>query len=434
MKIRVLVCAVALLGAASIAAAPGAAQTGVTLVPSAPTVTWTGTFSGTHPLTPVPEVVCARRACEDVALTIALGSGYWIEHPRGAVEVAVHWVYDGGTTDLDLIVTGPDGTEKGRSSGLDSDAESVFLHEPADGTYTVTIVPVNTFNPETFGEDVTYRGLAQVELAPTVAPLRDLLPNFISFPPSEFHIASALNQIPFPENPILPCYPEETLQNPDHPTKCLRFNQLIANVGDGRLELRFDMRGVTTPDAADDVMLQRIYLSDGTYRERAADRYEFHAVHAHIHYRGFGGSFLYPYGWGQGRTGPALRVGNKVGFCVIDGQYLEEYWGKTGNGPRLTRQFPDCNLPENVALDGPMWMVQGIDVGWADLYTWNLADQYIDITGIADGVYELEQVANPTGSVIEQTRDDNAASTVVCLRGDTVSEVSDATQAAACLA
>jgi hypothetical protein len=295
-------------------------------------------------------------------------------------------------------------------------------------------VPVNTFNPETFGEDVDYRGLAQVEPAPPVRPLRDLLPNLISFPPSEFHIASALNTLPFPENPILPCYVEETVQNPDHPTRCLRFNQTIANVGHGRLELRFDMRGVATPDAADDVMLQRIYRSDGTYRERTADRYEFHPVHAHIHYLGFGRSYLYPYRWALGRTGAATRVGNKVGFCVIDGLLLERYWGKTGNGPRQTRQFPDCNLPQNVVPGEPVWMVQGIDVGWADLYAWHLADQYIDITGVPDGVYELEQVANPTDSVVEETRADNGASTVICLRGDAVTAITTAAQAAACLA
>jgi hypothetical protein len=181
-------------------------------------------------------------------------------------------------------------------------------------------------------------------------------------------------------------------------------------------------------------MFHRIYRSDGTYRERSADRYQFHAVHGHIHYLGFGRSFLYPYRWGRGRTGPAVSEGNKVGFCVTDGMYLERYWGARGNGPRITRQFPNCNLPEHVAPGEPAWMVQGIDVGWADIYVWHLADQYIDITDVPDGLYELQQIANPTGSIVEETLRDNAASAVICLRADSVTAVTTAAQAAACLA
>lgn len=434
MNQRALLVVAAVAVLAAVVAAPAVTPGGGTLTEAHPLVTWTGSFPGTHLITPVADLVCLEGACDEFALQIALGSGYWAQHPGGSVEVAVRWPYDGGTTDLDVIVIGPDGQEAGRSDGLDSSAESAFLREPADGVYTVKVAPSNTFNPETAGEAVAYEGLAQLEPAAHVQPIRDLLPNLISFPPEEFHIASALNTLPFPENPILTCYAEETVQNPDHPTRCLRFNQTIANVGHGRLELRFDMRGVATPDVADDVMLQRIYRSDGTYRERTADRYQFHAVHGHIHYLGFGRSFLYPYRWAQGRTGPATRVGNKVGFCVIDGLFLERYWGKTGNGPRQTRQFPNCNLPESVAPGEPAWMVQGIDVGWADLYAWHLADQYIDITGVPDGIYELQQVANPAGSVVEERRADNGASTVICLRGESVSAVTTTAQATACLA
>ena len=431
MKLRGVAAAVALVAGMGAAVAPAATPHSGILTPANQLVTWKGKFAFGHLITPFPGTRCWEGACDPFRIRIALGPGYWAANKGGGVEVALRWPYD-GVTDLDLIVIGPDGKEAGRSVGLDSNAESLMLREPADGVYIARAVPTNTVNPDRFGAGVAYEGLAQVEPPPRGGPVHDLLPNLRVFPPDGFHVASALNLIPFPENPVLPCYPEETLQNPAHPIKCLRFNQTIANVGEGRLELRFDMRGIATPSTADDLMVQRIYRSDGTYRDRFADKYQFHAVHAHIHYQHFGQSFLYTYRWGTGRAGPAVKEGNKVGFCVTDVRLLDEYWGATGNGQRLSQTFPGCNLPKEFGPNNAVWMVQGIDVGWADVYGWNLADQYIDITGVPDGLYELQQIANPTGSVEEETRADNSASSVICIQGNTVTAVTTATQASRC--
>jgi hypothetical protein len=65
-------------------------------------------------------------------------------------------------------------------------------------------------------------------------------------------------------------------------------------------------------------------------------------------------------------------------------------------------------------------MVNGISVGWADVYNWFLADQYIEISGVPDGVYVLETVANPARTVHETTFDDNSARVTIRLRGDSV--------------
>ena len=416
----------AMAGPASHSATP----TVGTLTPTATLVTWTGSFAANQPILPAPKIVCVVRHCDTFTVTVALGAGYWAS-PGGGVEFAIRWAYD-GVVDLDLLVFDAAGKVVGRSVGLDSNAESVVLRHLKDGVYRVSVVPTNTLSPGATAKTIPYEGLAQVEPPPAGGPVHDLLPNLQVFPPDGFHIASALNLIPFPENPVLPCYPEETIQNKAHPTRCLRFNQTIANTGEGRLELRFDMRGIPTPTKADDLMIQRVYRSDGTYYERFADRYKFHAVHAHIHYQNFGQSLLYNYVWGTGRVGAAIREGNKVGFCVTDVRLLDSYWGATGNGARLSQTFPGCNIPKEFGPDGAIWMVQGIDVGWADVYGWNLADQYINITGIPDGLYELEQLANPTHSVVEQDYTDDSASTVICLKGNGVTAVSTAAQAAAC--
>jgi hypothetical protein len=66
------------------------------------------------------------------------------------------------------------------------------------------------------------------------------------------------------------------------------------------------------------------------------------------------------------------------------------------------------------------------------VYGWNLADQFIDVTGLADGIYELQQWANPSSTVIETRYDDNQASTIICLLADRVFEVRSNADAAAC--
>lgn len=343
------------------------------------------------------------------------------------IEVAIRWPYD-GVTDFDLFVRHlPSGDEVGRSAAVDSNAESLRF-SPFIGieAYEIVVVPVQTFFPGETPRPVNVELLAQLEWP--IDATGPLLPNLVSLPPANFHLSSAANLVPFPENPALSCYPEETVEDPAHPTRCLRFDQTIANVGEGPLELRFQLRGAATPGTADDWIIQRIY-GNGQRTDRYVGTYEFHAAHAHVHYREFGQSILYPYDWAtrmRSGDGTPARVGNKVGFCLIDVLLLEDAWRAEGNGSR-NHTFPNCNVPRYDDV-----LVQGIDVGWADVYGWNLSDQYIDVTGLANGIYELQQVANPASGVVESRYDDNRASTVICLLEDEVFEVRTEADAADC--
>lgn len=425
MDIRRSTSAVACLAMLIASAVGPAGASPTTLTPEQQLLTWSGSFNAEHIITPVPDLRCVEGACDTFAFDVALGGGFWAPD-GGAVEVAIRWVYD-GVIDLDLAVHDADGNEVARSEAVDSDAESVFIPELADGSYTATVIPTNTVNPDGGPDAYDYEGLVQVERAPPAGEGADLLPDLVSLPPHNFHVSTAANLLPFPENPLMSCYAEETLEDERHPTKCLRFDQTIANTGDGKLELRFALDGALT----DPRMIQRIYTDDGGSRDRLADEYELHAVHGHVHYKGFDQSILYPYQWGVGRTGDGTSAseGSKVGFCVIDVVLLADYWAATGNGPRA-HTFPTCNFPTEA--DENAWMVQGIDVGWADVYGWNLADQYIDITGVPDGVYELEQLANPNHSILESDPANNTASTIICIAGDVVTEVRSAAEADAC--
>lgn len=73
-----------------------------------------------------------------------------------------------------------------------------------------------------------------------------------------------------------------------------------------------------------------------------------------------------------------------------------------GEAPRAYN-FPRCNAPTERDEHGT-YMVNGISVGWADIYNWYLADQYIEISGVPDGVYVIETTANPIRTVRDHLR------------------------------
>lgn len=444
MKIRIALTAAAVAVAVGMPA-PAVVPEG-TLTATEQLVTWadavdTGFINPLLFASPAPEIRCIQAgACDTFKLKVSLGDDFWANNGDGAVEVAIRWVYD-GVMDLDLQVLDANGALVDQSAAVDSNAENVFVPNAANGVYTVRVIPSNTFNPENragagtgpcptegapppaSSNRVCYQGLAQVEILATDSPedASELLPNLRAKPPGNFHISSALNLIPFPENPLLSCYAEETVQRSEHPTRCLRFDQIITNVGEGPMLVRFGLSGVVTPDTSDNVIVQRISWSDGSYKDEIApENYVFHEVHAHFHYQGFGQSILYPWNGTTGRGPEPVSVGQKNGFCMIDVQLQDEYWGKTGNGARA-HTFPfDCILPDDDTPPPDAWVEEGIAVGWADVYGWNLADQYIDITNVPDGLYELVQLANPNHSMRETTDEDNCASTVIAITGDLV--------------
>ena len=67
----------------------------------------------------------------------------------------------------------------------------------------------------------------------------------------------------------------------------------------------------------------------------------------------------------------------------------------------------------------------GISPGWGDVYSWDTPDQYIEITGVPDGLYDVVSTANPDGGILEERglaggRGDDTARTRICLKGNTV--------------
>ena len=192
----------------------------------------------------------------------------------------------------------------------------------------------------------------------------------------------------------------------DGARRCLRFDQSIANLGDGPFELRYS----PPTYAIDPHMYQRILRSDGDWREVQAEEYELHVTHAHFHYKGFGVSRL----WRSDESGARLdpepfRSGRKNGFCVMDIEKIR------GGAPESQYDGSGCTASEDYK--------NGITQGWADTYTADLPDQYIEVSDIPDGLYVLETIADPDGTVLETDESNNSASLLIRITGQTVKAI-----------
>ena len=144
-----------------------------------------------------------------------------------------------------------------------------------------------------------------------------------------------------PENPYWACAVEEGC--------------LVSGQGN-RTVLRFDV-GVLNLGEADLVL--------GDPYDRPED-FEYGACHNHLHYKDFA---KYTLADGNGFE----LTGRKQAFCLID---LYDY-GQNGD----PSQGYDCSY-------------QGISLGWGDIYDRSLDCQWVDVTGIPDGTYNLSVEVN----------------------------------------
>lgn len=154
--------------------------------------------------------------------------------------------------------------------------------------------------------------------------------------------------------------------------KLLRFGTRIANVGNA------DLRLGTPPRSG-----------------VSSELWHWDACHGHHHFEEYAAYDIFDVA-----SGTMVPIGTKTGFCVMDiGVY----------DARITRR---CN--------GYDCTDQGITAGCQDTYSNTLQCQWIDITGLADGVYDVIVTTNPEGLLDELDLTNNSASVRVRITGDTV--------------
>jgi LPXTG-motif cell wall-anchored protein len=382
------------------------------------TVAWHGT--GVNPAQGYGPPVCVAQApvnCDVVHLDVALPAGTF--GPGDGVLVSIKWATD--FDQYNLFVDNPDGTPAASGIDVDSNGQSVLLAQPQNGVYTIRVVPFYV----TFPQDRVYNGTAQVWHDPTTGLKTGtkLLPQLRTMPPSNFHIGDVP---PLQSNPTgwrwtpdgtfsNSCYLDETVDYGS--TRCLRFDNDIRNVGIGALKLRFRWDTNVLQNCQ---MQQEIDVIGGSPIDQNAGPCVFHKQHAHFHYQNFAWYQLFAVAAdGQPSNLPVSRS-KKLGFCTVD---VDDY---AFGGPASTQRarkysFPTCNVPNNINTTDPaMWEYMGISPGWGDIYTWDLPAQYLDVSNVADGTYELVSRANPDGRIAEATTGLETGITCIHIKGNTV--------------
>jgi hypothetical protein len=387
-------CMVSMLAIATLAFADDS-----TLKNSGRPVLWSGSVTaGAGPTTEVPE---CEAGCQRFDLDVDLPDGVWNEK-TGGVQIAIQWAGRTLADNLKLYVY-RDGSLVAKSDGIIATAQSVLVPAPANGPFRIYVA----FDPDgALSDTIAYEGLAEVEYVPNVTPVRQLLPDLtvrpqrnLSFDPGGIFFDEISSEHPS-------CYQSEVAE--EGASLCLRFDQIFANSGAGPMELRFAVPTGTTPPTV--MASQRIFWSDGVTEDRVAGPVEFHDAHGHYHYESFGISSLWTVD-ANGRATGLVRSGRKVSFCMADIHI--DSWAKKGDGAR-TYNAPDCLFPAS-STGGFDQYVQGITNGWADVYDWYLPDQYMEVSGVTDGVYLLQTVADPDGGLVESNESNNCGGVYIRL-------------------
>ncbi len=165
------------------------------------------------------------------------------------------------------------------------------------------------------------------------------------------------------------CYIAEGCVSGSGERRIIRFDTLIANVGNADLAI-------------------------GTYNLNNP-LWEWDQCHDHAHFEHYAEYNLYDLSTGRSLAGR----GSKTGFCVLDlAGYIK----------------PESECATYTCAD------QGITAGCSDLYDAELPCQWMDITGVPPGRYRLDVTTNPTSFFEELDFENNTASITFDLLPDSI--------------
>jgi hypothetical protein len=97
--------------------------------------------------------------------------------------------------------------------------------------------------------------------------------------------------------------------------------------------------------------------------------------------------------------GAPVVNGRKQAFCLEDSEPIDP------NDPKAGKAKYWCGH-------------QGISAGWLDVYPSDLDCQWLDITDVPPGLYELRATVNPEGALTEADYTNNVASVPLLLHAD----------------
>jgi cell division septation protein DedD len=204
-----------------------------------------------------------------------------------------------------------------------------------------------------------------------------LLPNIVADSPTNVSLETSTT--------------EGGLKASGEPKLLLRFNGYIHNVGPGAL----DFRGSRSSPAEPMKPFQRVYTAGGSFKEEPSSAELIYVTadgHEHWHLQRAAKYSL----WNASKTAevtPAM----KVGFCLDDSEHVESSVGpkEAVYSDATGREFCRQHQPEATSL------FEGVSAGWRDLYSSNLAFQWVEASNVLPGEYWLREDVNPTGVIKE---------------------------------
>ncbi|HEY7400152.1 MAG TPA: lysyl oxidase family protein [Actinomycetota bacterium] len=202
--------------------------------------------------------------------------------------------------------------------------------------------------------------------------------------------------------------------------KKLRLTNEVSNVGAGPIELKprkkdCDHDGKLQNDRT---AFQRVYEdanangvfdrgTDVTFHRHKVGCFEFDKAHGHWHFQDYARYELFEL------DGTLVRQHAKVGFCLLDTDQV---------AIGLPGEPASAYYGTDVSVCGDL-DVQGVSVGWADIYQAPLPGQSIGIAGVPDGNYCLVSTVDPENLVHETDEGDNEARLQIQITGDAVTTV-----------
>jgi hypothetical protein len=194
-------------------------------------------------------------------------------------------------------------------------------------------------------------------------------------------LAGPAGTLHYPDLQTLPPSDVGIEYDPTTGRRLLRFSNTIVNLGDGPLELIPTNNAATAKTDA----YQRLYSHDDNGKWQVANTvyvgtFVLHPQHNHWHFEDFARYELRDAAPDGSLGSTVIASSDKVSFCLTDIGLFDSSLEHAGK-----ETYIPCDATDP----------QGISVGWADVYAWDLYGQSLDITGLPEGDYWLVSTADP---------------------------------------
>ncbi|MGQ0535303.1 MAG: hypothetical protein ACT4PT_04450 [Methanobacteriota archaeon] len=364
-------------------------------------------------------VDCGKANCERIPFTYDVPADYWETH-EGGLEVSILWEHQAREWRWNRLLL-YDASGEIVAEGSGGIGQTVLLERAPPGDYVALVIAYQ-------GEGA-YEGIVETEARPKATPVHEILPDLVVLPPNDLYIErpseDGFDAVLSPTR-AKGCNPYEVAEGGAR--RCLRFANRVGNVGEGPLEVYLMREEGAKAVAAQGKHVQRIWSSDGSFRDVDAGPATFHPTHSHFHYEGLNHFAVYEYDLATKSRGEFVNEGHKGGVCLVDSGLIA-----LGLPYTAPANYPGTCFYPAFAVLGLVWgqdpaefgdLFMHLDSNWYDLYPSGLDDMYVDLSGVPDGVYELVSSTNLDASIVEVDAANNEASVVFRLTGDEVEVVS----------